>query len=171
MRRYPQAVSGADPHPDPETQALMDEGDRLARYLAQTLDATLHDQPRLVFLGRSLALNLVRAFVPTVEHVSGRAGTPLHAVLDLDERGRAVVQTVTADGELNAVLPVDDLLRDLLFVRGALNPVVRDHLQAAVGGDEHRATRALVACLKSRPVLDAMGRQIQAWLGQDNRRR
>lgn len=149
----------------------MDEGDRLARYLAQTLDATLHDQPRLVFLGRSLALNLVRAFVPTVEHVSGRAGTPLHAVLDLDERGRAVVQTVTADGELNAVLPVDDLLRDLLFVRGALNPVVRDHLQDAVGGDEHRATRALVACLKSRPVLDAMGRQIQAWLGQDNRRR
>ena len=151
---------------DPETQALMDEGDRLARHLAQTLDATLHDQPRLIFLGRSLALNLVRAFLPTVEHVTGRAGKPLHALLELDERGRAVVQTVTGDGELHAVLPVDDLLRDLLFARGLLNPVVRAHLQEAVRGDEHHATRALVACLKSRPVLDAMGRQIRGWMGE-----
>nr|WP_184128970.1 hypothetical protein [Deinococcus humi] len=144
----------------------MDEGDRLARHLAQTLDATLHDQPRLIFLGRSLALNLVRAFLPTVEHVTGRAGKPLHALLELDERGRVVVQTVTGDGELNAVLPVDDLLRDLLFVSGLLNPVVRSHLQEAVRGDEHHATRALVACLKSRPVLDAMGRQIRGWMGE-----
>jgi hypothetical protein len=144
----------------------MDEGDRLARHLAQTLDATLHDQPRLVFLGRSLALNLVRAFLPTVEHVTGRAGKPLHALLELDERGRVVVQTVTGDGELNAVLPVDDLLRDLLFIRGLLHPVVRAHLQEAVRGDEHHATRALVACLKSRPVLDAMGRQIRGWMGE-----
>lgn len=165
-------VTNAELDPlDPETQALMDEGDRLARHLAQTLDAMLHDQPRLIFLGRSLALNLVRAFLPTVEHVSGRAGAPLHAVLDLDERGRAVVQTVTADGELKAVLPVDDLLRDLLFVRGVLNPVVRGHLQDGVLGDEHHATRALVACLKSRPVLDAMGRQIQVWLGKKSLRR
>lgn len=144
----------------------MDEGDRLARHLAQTLDATLHDQPRLVFLGRSLALNLVRAFVPTVEHITRRAGKPLHAVLELDERGRAVVQTVTVDGESRGILPVDDLLRDLLFVRGTLNPVVRTHLQDAVHGDEHRATRALVACLNSRPVLDAMGRQIRVWMGE-----
>ncbi len=148
----------------------MDEGDRLARHLAQTLDAGLHDQPRLIFLGRSLALNLVRAFLPTVEHVTGRAGTPLHAVLDLDERGRAVVETVTAHGERLGTLPVDDLLRDLLFVRGGLNPVVRTHLQDAVGGDEHHATRALVACLKSRPVLDAMGRQIRVWMKEEKLR-
>ncbi|WP_415789424.1 hypothetical protein [Deinococcus saxicola] len=163
-------MTGPNADMDPETWALMEEGDRLARHLAQTLDATLHDQPRLIFLGRSLALNLVRAFLPTVEHVTGRAGAPLHAVLGLDERGRAVVQTVTADGELNAALTVDDLLRDLLFVRGMLNPVVKTHLQGAVHGDEHHATRALVACLKSRPVLDAMGRQIQVWMGKGSRR-
>lgn len=144
----------------------MDEGDRLARHLAQTLDAGLHEQPRLIFLGRSLALNLVRAFLPTVEHVSRRAGTPLHAVLMSDGRGRAAVQTVTPDGELGRALPVDDLLRDLLYRRGALHPVVRGHLQGAVGGDEHHATRSLVACLKSRPVLDALGRQVQGLMGE-----
>ncbi|GGL99780.1 hypothetical protein [Deinococcus aerophilus] len=149
---------------DPETAALLLEGDRLARHLAQTLGGTLHDQNRLVLLGRSLALNLVRAFGPTVEHVTRRAGTPLHAVLTLDERDRAVIQSVSADGEVLGRLPVDDLLGELLFVRGQLHPDVRTHLQDGLTGDEHHATRALVACLKSRPVLSAMERQVRAVL-------
>ncbi|GAA0499126.1 hypothetical protein [Deinococcus depolymerans] len=151
----------SSPAPDPQA-ALMAEGDRLARHLAQTLGATLPDQPRLTLLGRSLALNLVNAFVPTLEHVTRRAGSPLHAALTVDDRGRPLLQTATPDGEAGPALSADDLLRDLLFVRGHLHPTVRDHLQAGLGGSEHQATRALVACLNSRPVLDAMTRAVQA---------
>lgn len=44
--------------------ALLAEGDRLARHLGQTLHAGLSDQTRLILLGRSLATNLVNAFLP-----------------------------------------------------------------------------------------------------------
>lgn len=156
------------PVPPPDTDwpadpqaALMAEGDRLARHLTQTLGATLPDQSRLTLLGRSLALNLVNAFVPTLEHVSRRAEQPLHATLSVDDRGRPLLITATPDGESGPALSADDLLRDLLFVRGHLHPTVREHLQGGLRGSEHQATRALVACLNSRPVLDAMTCTVQ----------
>lgn len=147
---------------------LMLEGDRLARQLAQSIHGTLHDQNRMVFLGRSLALNLVNAFIPTVEHVSRHAGTPLHASLTTDERQRPILQIVNSDGEILPPLPVDDLLQHLLYSRGRLHPTVYGHLADGVRGDEHHATRALVQCLRSKPVLDAMQRQITAMLKAGN---
>lgn len=153
------------PATDPQA-ALMAEGDRLARHLTQTLEATLPDQPRLTLLGRSLALNLVNAFVPALEHISRRAGRPLHATLTVDDRARPLLITTTPDGESGPALSADDLLRDLLFVRGHLHPVVREHLQGGLRGSEHQATRALVSCLNSRPVLDAMTRAVQTLLAR-----
>jgi hypothetical protein len=41
---------------------------------------------------------------------------------------------------------------------------VRGHLQEALAGDEHHATRALVACLRSRAVLGAMQRLVSGLL-------
>ncbi|GGR49166.1 hypothetical protein GCM10008959_07950 [Deinococcus seoulensis] len=156
----PEGLPPEGPPTDPHA-ALMDEGDRLARHLTQTLHATLRDQPRLTFLGRSLALNLVNAFMPTLEHVTRRAGHPLRAALTLDDRARPLIHTATPDGEPGPSVSVDDLLRDLLFLRGGLHPAVQEHLRGALSGSEHHATRALVDCLRSRPVLDAMQRQIQ----------
>ena len=150
---------------------LLEEGDRLARHLAQVLPVSAQDSARVFLLGRSLSSNLMAALLPTIEQISRRAGTPLHALLEPDERGRLVLEIISADGELVCRLPTEDVLRDLLFVRGRLHPVVQSHLTDALSGDEHHATRALVACLKSRPVLDAMGRQIQVWLGKKSLRR
>lgn len=149
----------------PERQALLDEGDRLARTLAQTLHCTLDDQPRLVLLGRSLAVNLLPAFQDTLELISRRMGRPQRGALELDELGRLTLQTVDSDGVLRHRLGVDDLIAGLLFIRGRLEPTVRAHLQGGLSGDEHHATRALVQCLNSRPVLRAMQRQISALLG------
>lgn len=144
--------------------ALLDEGDRLARQLAQTLPGTLHDQTRLTFLGRSLALNLVNAFLPTLETISRRAGRPLHAQLALDHRQRPTVHAITADGEPLPALPADDLMHALLYQRGRLHPTITSELLDALTGDEHHATRALVRCLRSKPVLDGMQRQITTLL-------
>lgn len=148
----------------PEQRALLLEGDRLARELAQILHGTLAEQGRVVLLGRSLAVNLIPAFQDTLELVSRRAGRPLRAVLMLDERGRAILQTVNADETPAQRLSADDLMRNLLYERGRLDPVVRAHLQGALSGDEHQATRALVQCLKSRSVLLSLRRQIIALL-------
>lgn len=143
---------------------LLAEGDLLARHLAQVLPVTLHDQSRVQLLGRSLSTNLVAALLPTIEQVSRRQGTPLHALLDPDERGRLVLETVNADGEITHRLPIDDLLERLLFVRGRLHPVVQTHLQDALSGDEHHATRALVGVFRSRPVLEGMQKLLQTLL-------
>lgn len=61
--------------PDPHA-ALMTEGDRLARHLTQTLHVTAHDPARLTLLGRSLALNLTRAFSRRWNTSPATPGTP-----------------------------------------------------------------------------------------------
>ena len=142
-------------------ERLLAEGDRLARQLAQRLPVTLAQEPRVVLIGRSLAANLIPALLPTIEQISRRAGKPLHAVLGDDERDRSVVVVVNGDGEVQRRLPVDDVLAGLLFRQGRLHPKVAEHLQDALSGDEHHATRALAACLRSRPVLDGMQRLLQ----------
>ncbi|WP_245872820.1 hypothetical protein [Deinococcus planocerae] len=148
-----------------DPQALLRaEGERLARRLTQTLGGGAEDVARAHLLGLSLAVNLVNAFLPTVEQVSRHAGRPLHAHLTTDGRGRAVVETVTADGERHARLPVDDLLESALYVRGRLHPTVLAHLSEAMRGSEGHATRALAACLRSAPVLGALRRHLTALL-------
>lgn len=137
---------------------LLAEGDRLARHLGQTLRVSSADSERIVLVGRSLAVNLIGAFVPTVEQISRRSGQPMHALVQADELGQACVTVVNSDGEITQRLPVADLLQDLLFRQGRLHPTVLAHLQDALSGDEHHATRALASCLRSRPVLDALQR-------------
>lgn len=143
---------------------LLAEGDRLARLLGQTLRVTASDSERLVLIGRSLAVNLVGAIVPTIEQISRRSGQPLHALVQADERERPCIVIVNADGEITQRLPADDLWQDLLFRQGRLHPTVWQHLQDAVMGDEHHATRALANCLRSRPVLDALQRLLNQLL-------
>ncbi|WP_309573191.1 hypothetical protein [Deinococcus sp.] len=118
----------------------------------------------MILLGRSLTVNLLPAFQETLEVISRRAGRPLRALLALDERQRPALQIVDGDGVIRRSLPAADLIRDLLYVRGRLEPTVRGHLQDGVRGDEHHATRALVSCLKSRAVLLAMQRLVSAQL-------
>ncbi|AWN24530.1 hypothetical protein DKM44_07115 [Deinococcus irradiatisoli] len=143
---------------------LIEEGDQLSRRLAQQLHAPLERQERLQFYGRSLALNLIQALLPTAEQITWRMERPLSAHVVSDLRGRAALQTVTFDGELHSTLPADDLIEAALFVNGRLHPAVRELLLGALHGSEHAATRALVACLKSRPVLDAAQRYLQGLL-------
>ncbi|EYB67604.1 hypothetical protein DEIPH_ctg033orf0003 [Deinococcus phoenicis] len=148
-----------------DAQALLyAEGERLARRLTQTLGGGEADVARAHLLGLSLAVNLVNALVPTVEQVSRHAGRPLHAHVTGDDRGRAVVETVTPDGERHTRLPVDDLLDSALYRGGRLHPTVHAHLAGAMQGSEHHAARALAACLKSAPVLDALRLHLTALL-------
>ena len=71
---------------------------------------------------------------------------------------------------LTEVLPslsfvrLDDLLRDLLTVRGEWHPAVWEKVQDAVTGSEHHATRALADALRSKAVLTALQRQLQLLL-------
>lgn len=148
---------------DPQT-LLYAEGDRLARRLAQTLGGGESDVARAHLIGLSLAVNLVNALLPTVEQVTRHAGKPLHAQVVADGRGRAAVETVTGDGERHSHLPVDDLLDAALYRGGRLHPTVASHLADAMHGSEHHATRALAACLKSAPALDALRRHLTALL-------
>ncbi|WP_420597391.1 hypothetical protein [Deinococcus sp.] len=152
------------PLPDDVRALLIAEGDVLARRLSQQLHAPLERQERITLYGRSLALNLVQALLPTVEQITWRMEKPLSAHLSTDLRGRAVVQTVTFDGELHRNLPADDLIEEALFVRGRLHPKIQEELLGALHGSEHAATRALVACLKSKPVLDATQRYLRGLL-------
>lgn len=135
---------------------LLAEGDRLSRQLMQVLPVTLADQERVNFLGRSLAVNLVNALLPTIEQISRRQEKPLHALLDVDQGGNAVIEIVNSDGEITRRIPVRDVLERLLFLRGRLHPGVQASLTAAMQGDEHHATRELVNVLRSKPVLDAL---------------
>ncbi len=148
--------------PDPHA-ALMTEGDRLARQLTQTLHVTTHDPARLTLLGRSLALNLVNAFGQTLEHVTRHAGHPVHAELTQDAHGHATLH-LTRAGQPLGDLPAADLLRDLLWPHGTLHPAIREHLQNALSGSEHHATRALVAALRHPSVLKGMEAKIRAAL-------
>lgn len=151
--------------PSDDADALLRaEGERLARRLAQLLGDGEADVARAHLLGLSLVHNLVHALLPTVEQVSRHAGRPLHAHLVADERGRALVETVTADGERHRRLPVDDLIEGALYSGGRLHPTVLAHLAAGMEGSEHAATRALAACLKSAPVLSALRRNLTALL-------
>lgn len=148
-----------------DAQALLRaEGERLARRLAQLLPGGQADVARAHLLGLSLAVNLAQALLPTIEQVTRHAGKPLHARVTADARGRAVIETVTFGGECQAHLPVEDLLEAALYQQGKLHPTVFAHLAEAMHGSEHHATRALTACLKSAPVLDAIRRQLTALL-------
>lgn len=152
-----------DPH-----AALMTEGDRIARHLTQTLHVTAHDPARLTLLGRSLALNLTRAFQQTIEHVTRHAGHPVHAELTQDAHGHATLHLTRAGPSSRDLplgdLPAADLLRDLLWPHGTLHPAIREHLQDALSGSEHHATRALVAALRHPSVLKGMEAKIRAAL-------
>ena len=150
--------------PDDAQALLLAEGDLLSRRLAQGLHAPLERQDRITLYGRSLVFNLVQAMLPTVEQITWRMEKPLSAHVSSDLRGRAIVQTVSFDGELHHNLPVDDLVEAALFVRGRLHPTIQEHLLGALQGSEHAATRALVACLKSRPVLGATQTYLKALL-------
>jgi hypothetical protein len=100
--------------PAEEQTLLVQEGDRLADDLERRLKTTPEQQERLVFIGRTLAFNLARVFMQTVEDVT-----------------------------------------NAFYLNGRLHPAVEPHLRAAAeAGNENLATRALVACLKSRPVLE-----------------
>lgn len=149
----------------PDTEmALQAEGARLSRRLAQVLHGSLNDQARIQLIGHTLASNLIGAFGPTVEHVSRRAGQPLQTHIEVDAFGQIALHVMAADGATRTRLGGADLLDRLLFSTGYLHPVVAGHLQRAVGGSEHQATRALVDCLRSRPVLTAMQRQLTVLL-------
>jgi hypothetical protein len=148
-----------------EQALLMQEGDRLAADLARRLAAATPEgaseerqsegRDRLQFMGRTLAVNLVRVFMQTVEEVSRKAGKPLQTALVTDQLERPVIVVVNGDGEVRERIAVDDLLGRALYSRGELRSVVATHLWACVGAsNENLATRALVACLKSRPVMD-----------------
>lgn len=144
-----------DSSPEGDQALLMAEGDRLAASLAQRFPATVEQQDRLLFIGRTLAVNLVRVFMGTVEDVTRKVGKPLATVIVPDERARPVLVVVTPDGEVRERIPVDDLLERAFFVRGRLHPQVEVHLlDAVLARNEHLATRALVACLRAKAVLD-----------------
>lgn len=174
------------------TPLLLEEGDRLTRRLAQLLDAPLSAQPRVQFLGRSLAYNLLRAYPETAERISRQLNRPHRAELTADDRGRLVIRlwasgsagtppdplaglfdlkdqdTTDAPGPVRPLadleLAGDDLLEAALFTRGHLHPDIRTLLAEALTGSEHAATRQLVACLKSRPVLSALERTLKLLL-------
>ncbi len=156
------------PMTDPAPLTLLnDEGDRLARHLTQTLHVTEHQLTRTTLIGRTLAYNLLQAFSPTLEQITRRAGHPLQAQLTTDDRGRALLHITTPDGEERARLPAEDLLHTLLYTHGRLHPTLHTHLRDALTGDEHHATRALVAALRSKPVMDAMNRELQKLMAQN----
>ena len=138
-----------------EQTLLMEEGDRLADDLVRRLHTAPEQKERLMFIGRTLAVNLVRVFVQTVEDVTRKVGQPLRALVTRGELERPELLVVTADGEVRERIAVDELLNSAFYLNGRLHPAVETHLRAAAeAGNENLATRALVACLKSRPVLE-----------------
>ncbi|WP_407540880.1 hypothetical protein Q0M94_05700 [Deinococcus radiomollis] len=138
-----------------EQTLLMEEGDRLADDLARRLNTAPEQEERLMFIGRTLAVNLVRVFIQTVEDVTRKVGQPLRAMVTRDELERPELLVVTGDGEVRERIAVDGLLKSAFYLNGRLHPAVETHLRtAAEAGNENLATRALVACLKSRPVLE-----------------
>jgi len=132
---------------------LLHEGDRLAAELARRFDGA--DTERLQFIARTLTFNLVQVFMATIEDVTRRAGKPYRTLLVTDEIGWPDIVIVTVDGKVRERLPVTDLLRQAFFSGTGLRSVVAVQLQAAVHArNEHLTTRALVLCLKSKPVMD-----------------
>jgi hypothetical protein len=155
----PAEKSPSDHQPGPEQPSdeqtlLMHEGDRLAAELTRQLGPG-PDELRLQFIGRTLAVNLVRVFVQTVEDVTRKVGRPHRGLIVSDDIGRPEIVVVDAAGEVRDRIAVDDLLNSALFLGARLHPTVAGHLRtSATASNEHLATRALVACLKSRPVLE-----------------
>lgn len=137
-----------------EQALLIDEGDRLADELTRQLGSG-PDSSRVQFIGRTLVVNLVRVFVQTVEDVTRKVGRPHQGLIVQDDIGRPEIVVVDAGGEVCDRIPVDQLLNSALFLGTRLHPTVAGHLRtSAEASNEHLATRALVACLKSRPVLE-----------------
>ena len=140
--------------PDDQT-LLIEEGDRLAGDLARRWSTPDGQHDRLQLIGRTLAVNLVRVFMETVQDVTRRVGRPLQTMIVQDALGRPEIVIVTADGEVRERIPVDDLLNRAFYSGSGLRPVVETHLRSALeAGNENLAVRARVACLKSRPVVD-----------------
>ncbi|ULH18288.1 hypothetical protein MF271_22765 (plasmid) [Deinococcus sp. KNUC1210] len=136
-----------------EQMLLLQEGDRLAAELARWFAAAPAD--RLQFVGRTLTTNLVHVFMATIEDVTRRAGKPHRTLLLQDEVGWPEIVIVTADGEIRERLAVMTLLQQAFFSGGRLRTAITAPLQAAVQAtSEHLTTRALVSCLKAKPVLD-----------------
>ncbi|WP_424949851.1 hypothetical protein [Deinococcus sp.] len=149
------AVPSDDFAPSDDQALLIAEGDRLATDLETRLRTTAQQQGRLQFMGRTLAVNLARVFIQTVEDVTRKVGKPLRAWVVADALERPEIVVVGADGEVREHVPVDELLNRALYLGSRLHPTVETHLRAAAeAGNEHLATRALVACLKAKPVLE-----------------
>jgi len=142
-----------------EGQALLlAEGDWLAKRLVQHVAVRQGDLERSYVVGRSVAVNLVQAFLPTAETVTRRLARPLTLYLSTDERGRAEILAVDADGMPEERLPVDELIEAALYRQGRLIPQARAELEEAMLAPSERAmTLALIRLFRLRCVLDATG--------------
>ncbi len=153
--------------PEQAEALLLAEGDRLASRLIQQFPVGLTDLERAHLVGRSVALNLVEAFIPTAETITRRLGQPLRLFLAADARGRAELLAVNADGEALDGVSVDDLLDRALFRRGRLHPQAETELRAALeAGNVNGATLALVRLMRLPCVLDATRHHLNRYVGR-----
>ncbi len=144
--------------PEEGQALLLAEGDRLAARLVQHFPVGTGDLTRAYVVGRSISTNLVQAFFPTAEAITRQLARPLTLYLSADERGRAEILPVNADGEAEERLPVDELLEQALYRGGRLIPQARTELAEAMQAPSERAmTLALIRLFKLRCVLDATG--------------
>ena len=144
--------------PEEGQALLLAEGDRLAARLVQHFPVRTGDLTRAYVVGRSISTNLVQGFFPAAETVTRRLARPLTLYLSADERGRAEILAVDADGVPEERLPVDELLESALYRQGRLIPQARTELADAMqAGSERAMTLALIRLFKLRCVLDATG--------------
>ena len=151
-------IATLDLTPEEGQALLLAEGDRLAARLVQHFPVRNGDLERAYVVGRSISTNLVQAFFPTAEAVTRQLARPLTLYLSADERGRAEILAVDADGVPEERLPVDELLESALYRQGRLIPQARTELAEAMQATSERAmTLALIRLFKLKCVLDATG--------------
>ena len=115
-------------------------------------------QALLLAEGDRLAARLVQQLFPTAEAVTRQLARPLTLYLSADERGRAEILAVDADGVPQERLPVDELLESALYRQGRLIPQARTELAQAMQAESERGmTLALIRLFRLRCVLDATG--------------
>ncbi|MFC4452184.1 hypothetical protein [Deinococcus sonorensis] len=153
--------------PDEAQALLLAEGDRLASRLIQHFPVGLHNLERAHLVGRTVAVTLVEAFLPTAETITRRLAQPLSLYVSADTRGRPELLAVNRDGEALEHLPVDELLERALYVRGRLHPQVRAELVAALQAENERgASLALVRLFRLPQVLDATRHYLNRYAGR-----
>lgn len=153
--------------PEQAEALLLAEGDRLAARLVQAFPLGVPDLERAYFVGRTLAYNLVSAFVPTAETITRRLEVPLSLFLSESAGGRAELLAVNASGEPQEALEVAELLDRALSRRGRFHPQVEAELRAALtAANERAATLALIRLLRLPPVLDATRFYLNRYAGR-----